>query len=391
MEHQKTIFIACGEASGDYLGAALMRELTRRHPTVRFVGIGGPLMKEAGLDHSLFPMDDLSIMGITGIFGKLFSLIKNLRSTRRFILNTKPDLVITIDASAFYHRLAKSVKTRDPSIPWIHYNAPAVWASRPKRAARIAKFLDHLLCLLPFEPPYFTRHGLKATFVGHPLVEEVIDNAPPLKVEGTPITILFGSRSAEIKLLTEPFLQACKHLQSDYPDLHLLIPTFEHYKPHIKEQLVDHTIPYTFIEPSQKHAALTVSRAALVASGTVALEVARAGTPFVVGYKLSWLSYQIAKRIVITPYVCLINILLKKPLVAECLQHACNAEVLCAEMKKLLILNEKEKKNLEKDLHAAFNMLKSPRGNATSMVVDIVENYIEKKLEKQGGDGVCIV
>lgn len=358
-----------------------MRELKIRYPQSRFIGIGGPLMEKEGLTHSLFNMDDLSIIGFLENLPKVIRVLKHLKKTQKTILLKKPDIAISIDAPDFYLRLAKAVKKQNPDLPWIHYNSPAVWASRPKRAARIARFLDHLLCILPFEPPYFTKHGLKATFVGHPLTEESAEeNSPPLNLPKSPdilaITLLFGSRSHEVKMLSSPFIDACILLYKMHPTLHLLIPTFDKYKDFLETKLKSSGIPYTFIHPDHKHTALKSSKAAIVASGTVTLEVARAQTPFVVGYKLAWLTYQIVKRIITTPYVCLINILLKKRVVAECLQHDCNAQTLAHEVEKLLTLPSSKKDKLQQDLMRAFLSLKHPTKNSVQAVVDVVEEYL---------------
>lgn len=410
------IFIGAGEISGDMLGGKLIAELKRRHPDLQIIGVGGASMMKAGLPKSLFSIEDLSVMGVLEILPKLFKILRHLRRTKKFILKEKPDVIVTIDASDFYLRLVKAVKKRR-AIPSIHYHAPAVWASRPGRAKKIASFVDHLLCLFPFDPPHFTRHGMKATFIGHPLTEDMSEASrfsqenkkkisPSLKgmidknvmpfndliidtseKEGKnekirlhedvlPITVLFGSRTQEVFTLTEPFLEACVRLQKAFPNLFLLIPTFERFKSHLKEHLDKTALPYLFIHQEQKDDAFKVSKAALAASGTVALELAKAELPFVIGYKLSKLSYHIAKRIVITPYICLINVILGKKLVDECLQDECNGKTLEEAMLKLLHCDEKALASFKKELSSAFHQLKATDIAPSQMACDVIDSYL---------------
>jgi lipid-A-disaccharide synthase len=172
----KKIYIIAGEASGDQIGAHLMAALKERHSSYTFYGIGGDKMKNAGLT-SLFPMRELSIMGLAEIIPHIRHIFKRIKQTVTHIISVQPDILITIDSSGFTHRVIKRVKKQIKQrnlsyIPSVHYAAPPVWAWRPWRAKSVAKFLDHLLCLYPFEPPYFTKYGLKATFIGHPITEK---------------------------------------------------------------------------------------------------------------------------------------------------------------------------------------------------------------------------
>lgn len=329
-------------------------------------------MLKAGLENSFFPMEELSLIGFVEVVPRLPKLLMNLWRTRRFILEEKPDVIVTIDAGDFYFRLLKSIKKKS-NIPTIHYNAPSVWATRPKRAQKISRFVDHLLCLLPFEPPYFTKYGMRASFVGHPIAAHPLSPPTPLPISeaSLPLTILFGSRTQEIERLSDTFIQACVLLEKVYPQLHLLIPTFEKFIPFLDEKLRTSKLRYTFVPPHQKYDAFKTSRAALAASGTVALELAKAELPFVVGYKLHPLTYQIAKRIVRTPYICLVNIFLQEPLIAECIQENCTPQKLALELKRILNFSKHQQKLHKTKLQTALEQLKPPRsGLLTTIVID---------------------
>lgn len=391
-----TVFIGAGEASGDAFGAQLMEALHTARPDITYVGIGGERMLATHLKHSLFPMEDLSLIGITEIIPKLFRLLHHLRSTRRFIQDTQPDLIITIDAPDFYLRLLKHIRKpgivrrlyqkffdKKPlkTIPTLHYNAPAVWASRPKRAPALHGIVDHILCLFPMDPPYFTPHGIQATFIGHPLSQNAAHTAPPLPTTQQPLNllVLFGSRRQEVHTLCEPFIQACVLLTHMYPHTHLLIPTFSSFRAFLKTHLDAHNLSYTFIEPDHKSDAFQRAHLALAASGTVTLELAQHQIPCVIGYKVSPLTYHIAKHIVTIPYICLINILAGKELVHEHIQHACTGANLYQSLQHLMHHTPAMRATLQESLHNVFSRLiapthQSPTDRAVSIIQQILNN-----------------
>ncbi|MBU6475282.1 MAG: lipid-A-disaccharide synthase, partial [Alphaproteobacteria bacterium] len=240
------IFLIAGEASGDFLGASLMRALRAKCPEgVEFAGIGGNLMREAGLE-SLFPMEELSVMGLAEVLPRLFKILRRIKQTATAIAQSKPDAVVTIDSPDFCFRVVKKVKAKDAATPCIHYVAPSVWAWRPGRAKKVARFLDHILTLLPFEPPYFEAHDLAATFVGHPIVEKLssrgdgdrfrkkydIDAAQKI------LCLLPGSRMSELSRLLERFTKATDIVLRDRPDLLVVVPTLPHLKARIQDFFV---------------------------------------------------------------------------------------------------------------------------------------------------------
>lgn len=379
MASSPKIFIAAGEASGDVFGAKLLTQLKERFPNASFIGVGGQEMLKAGLSHSLFPMEDLSIIGITEVIPALFKIFRHWRTLTKAILKEQPHLIITIDAPDFYLRLLKRIKAKAPHIPNIHYNAPALWASRPMRAKKMAQYVDHVFCLFPMDEDYLAPYGIPSTFIGHPLTR-VAPTSPialSLPKKCVPLTLLLGSRRNEIQALAHPFIEACKILQRDIPNLFLLIPTFEKFKAFLQPRLDASRIPYRFIEPIEKESAYALSRAALAASGTVTLELAKAQLPFVVGYKVSKITYHIGKYFITTPFVCLVNILAKKKIVEECLQHECTPMILAHHLKKLIHHNETERKTLKTMLYDAYETLRPATPQCSDRIMyDVIERMI---------------
>lgn len=340
------VFLIAGEASGDFLGGALMRDLKRIDPDTQFSGVGGGDMQAQGLQ-SLFPMTDLSIMGLVEVLRHLPLLLKRIKQTTDAILAQKPDILVTIDSPDFCLRVAKKIKRADPNIKIVHYVAPTVWAWRPGRAKKIAAFLDGLLCLFPFEPPYFTKHGLQAKFVGHPLTKLIrlptdMDKAAFLSRHNLDankpiLCVLPGSRRREIHSLLPVFIETVKKLRRNMVGLQVILPTL----PHLKDKIVSVTggqdirvfVPET---ADEKYTAFNLSQVALHASGTVALELALCDTAMVTAYKVSPVSAFIGRLLLTTRYVNLVNILLNRPVVPEMLQEQATPEQLTPIVQALL-------------------------------------------------------
>jgi lipid-A-disaccharide synthase len=365
------IFMVAGEASGDVLGAALMRDLHELDFEGSFVGIGGAEMQSAGLQ-SFFPMSDLSVMGLSEVIKHLPLLLKRMKETMAAIENEKPDILVTIDSPDFCFRIAKKVKKKFPSIKIIHMVAPTVWAWRPGRAKKIAKFLDGLMCLFPFEPRYFTSHGLKAEFIGHPLVGQIkptdknafcakydLDPARPI------LCLLPGSRTREIETLWPIFAETFKRIYATHPETQAVVPTL----PHLMEKFgAGHDNMVFITDRADKLAAMQAADAAIHASGTVALELALCGTPMVTAYKLSPLSAWIGKRMVKTKFFNLVNILFNQPVVPEMMQEHCTAAELSGLAQALLThqnLNELQKSRLTE----IAPMLKEPTKHTAARFV----------------------
>lgn len=328
----KKIFIIAGEESGDMLGASLMQDILSLEPNVIFSGIGGTRMEAQGMK-SLFPMHELSIMGLFEVLRHLPRILKRMHQTTGAILAQKPDILITIDSPDFCLRVAKKIKRFAPHIKIIHYVAPTVWAWRAGRAKKIACFLDGLMCLFPFEPPYFTAHSLQAQFVGHPLTKiiqpvtaqqkEAFYSKYHLDPQKPILCLLPGSRRREISTLWPIFINAAQTMRTQLPELQIIVPTL----PHIKPLLANAPLGFTVIEDrNDKYVAFQSSKAALHASGTVALELALCGTLMVTAYKVSPLTGFFASRLLKTSFVNLVNILAGKPIVPELLQEQATAE-----------------------------------------------------------------
>lgn len=337
------VFLIAGEPSGDVLGGRLMAELRERTgDTIRFTGIGGERMVAQGLK-PLFPLDELALFGIAELLPKLPNIIRRLGQTVEEIRRLRPDVIVTIDAPDFCLRVAKRLKGE--GIPIIHYVAPTVWAWRPGRARKIAGLIDHLLALLPFEPPYFHREGLACTFVGHPVVEsgagggdgarfrrthEITGDAPLL-------CVLPGSRQSEVKRLLPVFGEALARIAPTHPNLRVVVPTVPQVRGRVREAVAAWPVPVVVVEGDrEKYDAMAASTAALAASGTVALELALARLPAVIAYRLHPLTVTLYRRFIKIKYANLVNIMLDRMLVPELLQEECTPERLAHAVATLL-------------------------------------------------------
>ncbi|MDD9899428.1 MAG: lipid-A-disaccharide synthase [Alphaproteobacteria bacterium] len=338
------IFIIAGEQSGDNLGGSLMESLNALYPGIEFRGIGGAQMQAEGLS-SLFPMEELSVMGITEVIPRLPKILARMRQTVKAILDFKPHALVTIDSPDFCFRIAKKVKAKTKDIPCIHYVAPSVWAWRPERAQKVAGFLDHLLTLLPFEPPYFEEHGLASTFVGHPVVERTDvrgDGARfreryGLKPKQPILCMLPGSRMSELKRLLPKFAETADIVLQSRHDAVIVLPTLPHLKPYIEKFFVGKGINPIVTDVTQdKFDCFAASMVAIAASGSVTLELALCDTPHIIAYKLGPFSAWLAKKIIKTPYVNLVNIVMKKTVVPELLLENCEPKPMSWEVLKLM-------------------------------------------------------
>jgi len=338
------VFIIAGENSGDALGASLMQALRDKTDSdVRFVGVGGPEMEAQGLS-SLFPMQDLAVMGVFEVLPQLPRLLKRMTQTADAVERLSPDVVVSIDAPDFCFRVIKKLKARGVKTPVVHYVAPTVWAWRAGRAAKVSVFLDHLLCLLPFEPPYFHREGLDATFVGHPVVTQTFEPSQGVAFRqlhnigpDTPVLcVLPGSRRGEVARLLAVFGQAVQRLSAQFPGLTVVIPAVSHISDHVRMAVSTWQTTTLVVDADEKNAAFCASDAALAASGTVTLELAMAGVPHVIGYRVNALTAFVGKMLIKTPYVNLINICLGREAVPEFIQENCTPDNLAREVARLL-------------------------------------------------------
>jgi lipid-A-disaccharide synthase len=333
----KHICVIAGEPSGDFLGGKLIAALKAVEPDARFSGVGGHHMAAAGME-SLFSYQQLAVMGIAEVLPKLPTLIARIRQTINHIKQTKPDVVVTIDSPDFSFRVLKAVRKMENPPKLIHYVAPTVWAWREGRAAKIAQFLDGLICLFDFEPPYFEKYGLRSAAVGHPLVEGAAmkaDGAVYREEAGiasreTIVGVLFGSRKGELRR-TGPILRdAIARMADELLVLpHVVAPTLPHLKDDVFELLKDYRgAIHIETDPAHKWDAFKSMNVALAVSGTVGLELAALKVPHVIGYRASPLTAFIAKRLVKVKYAHLANIMADEAIVPEFIQEKCKPELI---------------------------------------------------------------
>jgi lipid-A-disaccharide synthase len=331
------LYLVAGEASGDILGARLMAALAARHPGLRFAGIGGARMQAEGLV-SLFPMEELSLMGLAEVLPSLARLIRRLGETEADIAAKRPAALVTIDAPSFTLRLAGRVRPKGVRV--IHYVAPQVWAWRPWRVKRIARVVDRLLCLLPFEPAFFSGAGIDARFVGHPILEgAVAGDAAAFRArhglgqERRILAVMPGSRGGELARHLPVFGEAIARLRAQVPALAPVALSLPRHEPRMTAAWPE--VPVLTAD-AEKRDALAAASAALVKSGTSSLEVALAGVPQVVAYRVNPLTAAIIRRIVTVRHASLVNILAATPAIPELLQENCTGERLAAALLPLL-------------------------------------------------------
>jgi len=337
------VFLVAGEPSGDRLGARLMAALKRETGgRVRFAGVGGPEMAAEGLQ-SLIPISGLAVMGLIEVLPHIPRIWRSIRAVVDQARALRPDVVVTIDSPVFTLEISRRLAGH--GIPLVHYVAPSVWAWKPGRARRMARYLDHLLALLPFEPPYFERHGLATTFVGHPAIEEspAAENAAAFRrghgiAPGAPlICALPGSRRGEVRRLAPVFGAALGDLRGCFPGLSVVVPTVSTVADAVAREVRDWPVPAIVLpRAADKTAAFAAADVALAASGTVAVELAAAGLPAVIAYRLAPLSAFLARRLIKLRHVSLPSILLGREVQPEYLQERCTAGNLAAALERLL-------------------------------------------------------
>lgn len=333
-----TLFLIAGEPSGDRLGAALMAGLKALGP-VEFTGIGGPLMQAEGLE-SLFPMEELSVMGIAEVLPKYFHLKRRIREAAAAALASGAEALVTIDSPDFCLRVAKIVKAANPAFRTIHYVAPSVWAWRPGRAAKMARVIDHVLALLPFEPPYMTAAGMTCDFVGHPVVAEPLASEAETAAfagKGPLLLALPGSRRGEVARLAPVFGAVVGRLKARHPGLRVALPTVRGVAGLVREVTAGWpVVPQIIEEPGAKRGAFAMADVALAASGTVSLELAANGCPMVIAYDMHPLTLWLMRRAALIDTVTLVNLVSETRVVPEFIGPACRAETIAPALEAVL-------------------------------------------------------
>lgn len=341
------IFLIAGEPSGDALGAALMEGLGTLAPGVTYAGVGGPLMAAQGLD-SLFAMDELSIMGLAEVLPKYFQLKRRIAETAAAIAREAPDAVVTIDSPDFCLRVLGIARALNPRLKTIHYVAPSVWAWRPGRAVRMARVVDHVLALLPFEPPYMQAAGMTCDFVGHPVTTRPVPGAAEAAAfraaqgiagDAPLVLALPGSRKGEIARLGPVFGDALARLE--LPGLRVIVPSVAARAAQVRALVAGWpgapiVLDAAQTPPEVKRAAFRAADVALAASGTVSLELAAAATPMVIAYRMHPLSQALIARRLLVDTVTLVNLVSETRAVPEFLGPACRAEPIARALAALL-------------------------------------------------------
>jgi len=370
----KKIFIIAGEASGDLLGSKFLDELAKNSGyQFQIIGVGGDNIKKSGKQfgfQSIFPLEDLSVMGLFEIIPHLPKLIKRINFTVEKIIEFAPDYLITIDSPDFCFRVLKKLKKTSSfgQIKKIHFIAPSVWAYREGRAKKVSQLYDLLFAILPFEPPYFEKYGLKTVFIGHPLV----DNPPnfseqknhndkfkktyQLLEDDKLILLTPGSRIGEVKKIFPEFIEAINLLKNHIHNLKVIIPVVRKTHDLVKQLANNIKVPYVLITQEQKKSALFATNFAIAKSGTNAVEISLYNIPLIIAYKINRLTHFFIKRMVKIRFANLLNLLANQEIIPELLQDKCNPQNICDNI-LYLIKNDQEAKLQIQQAHQSLKKM----------------------------------
>ncbi|MFT6030071.1 MAG: lipid-A-disaccharide synthase [Oleiphilaceae bacterium] len=378
-ERPITIGMVAGEISGDILGAGLIQAIRKRYPNAHFEGIGGPLMIDQGFNTHI-PMERLSVMGLVEVLGRIFELIGIRRRLKQYFLKNRPDVFIGIDAPDF--NLGLELALRKKGIKTGHYVSPSVWAWRQKRVFKIARAVDLMLTLFPFEAKFYKAHQVAVKFVGHPLADLI-----PIKIDkklareklnvsqdSKIVALLPGSRGGEISYIGKSFLEAARWLRQHDAEIIFLLPYVnEARKNQLETLIVEYAsdLPITLIN-GQSRDVMAASDVVVLASGTAALEAMLLKRPMVVAYKVSPITHFIMKRLLKAPFISLPNLLANKELVPELIQDQAKAELIGASV--LDRLDEKKSKEMQLEFESLHHELKK---DASEQAADAIVALLE--------------
>lgn len=370
------VYFIVGEPSGDQIGAHLMRALTdRAGGDIGFAGIGGPAMERAGLD-TLFPIDLFAVMGLDFLPG-LREILKRMKQLEADIAAMRPDCVVMIDAQTLSSRMGK--RLRRLPVPLVQYVAPTVWAWRAGRAAKVAGYLDHLLTIFPFEEPYFAAHGLPVTFVGHPAAEPdapspaAVDAFRKAHVRGSPVlSLLPGSRRKELRRQIPLFRDVIGRLKESGIDPFCIMPVVSSVASLAESLSGDWPADLVRLPAeSSKYLAFAAADAAIAASGTVTVELAFAGTPTVVTYRLPWHESRIGRMVLRTPFVSAVNIAAGEEIMPECVLEKCRPALIVERLASILSDDSLRAKQSER-LRAVADQLRVPGRKPSAIAAEAI-------------------
>ncbi len=375
------IFIVAGEPSGDVLGGKLMAEIKQQSSVVEFIGVGGTKMQEQGLD-SIFPIDDLSLMGFVEIVPHIPKLLKRINQTVAAIIDNKVDMVITIDSPDFCFRAMQKLN-KNPlakEIKKVHLIAPTVWAYREKRAEKIAKLYDLLLAILPFEPPYFEKYGLETLFIGHPITENIYTNNSKnlrqqykIKDDDLVICAMAGSRVGEVKRILPEIIGAINILAKKYSNLVVLMPIIKKTKLLVESYIDSSQVKVIVVDEDQKYQAFKASDLAIAKSGTNNLEIAIAGLPMVTIYKINPITHFFIAGMIKVKFANLINLILNRELVPELIQDNCCSKKIANVVENLISNPDLMQKQISESQNVlkilGLNTLESPSKKAAKKIL----------------------
>ncbi|MCT4656051.1 MAG: lipid-A-disaccharide synthase [Cohaesibacter sp.] len=377
------IYIVIGEESGDQLGGRIVKAIKAKlEGKVCFAGLAGNSLEAEGIK-SLFPLEEIAVMGVINIIRQYPALHRRGMEVVGDIIEKQPDLLLIIDSPEFTHAVAKRVRKKMPQLPVINYVSPSVWAWRPGRAKKMARYVDHVLALLPFEPrAHKELQGPDCTYVGHPLIERLDSLRPSdgerssLQESCAPVLVVLpGSRRSEVTRLMDVFGKVVAKAKEAHPDLEVVLPAVPHLRPVIDEALADWAVKPVIAEGEvEKFAAFRRAHAALAASGTVTLELGLAIVPMVVAYKVDWLSTQL-RFLIKVPSIVLTNLILGRNAIPEFINDDANEEMLWQALSPLLRQTAERDKQVEafRNLDAIMQL---PKGTPSEKAADVTLRYL---------------
>ncbi len=343
------VFMIAGEPSGDLLGQGLIRALRAKRPDVEILGVGGEAMIAENFV-SLFPMHEISLMGVLPVLANLRNLLRRIGQTARAVVAARPDALVIIDSPDFNHRVAKRVRKILPGLRIVNYVGPTVWAWRPGRAKKMRPYVDLILAIFPFEPEVHERLGGPCcVYIGHPLIERRagLQGDDEAKKAG-PVLVLPGSRASVIQRMGAVFGEAVARLDAAHPGLDYVLPTTRGLAERVEAMIASWPVkPRVVTGDEEKSAAFRAARAALAASGTVTLELALSRTPTVVAYKVPKIEEWIARRLIQVKMVAQPNIILGEPAFPELLQDQANGPLLAERLAEIVEDSAERRRQLE--------------------------------------------